>query len=80
MAYRFLIAANADDFTLMPSTSTNLVTWSLAPLEFIDFNALGGHTLELRFRVTDASAPRRYFRFGTSTQQIIGTTTKNVQP
>lgn len=62
MVYRFQVAADADDFTLLPSTSTNLATWFFEPLEFLDAMDLGGSNVELRFRVAGPSAPRRFFR------------------
>jgi arylsulfatase A-like enzyme len=66
IVYRFQVAADADDFTLVPSTSTDLATWFFEPLEFLDVTDPGGSNVELRFRVTDPSASQRYFRLGTS--------------
>ena len=62
LVYRYLVAANADDFTLLPSTSTNLQTWGFAPLQFLNATNVGGYDLQLRFRVTDPSARQRFFR------------------
>jgi hypothetical protein len=62
MVYRFPIAADADDFTLLPATSTDLQNWDFDPLEFVDALASGGGGMELRFRVGDLSAARRFFR------------------
>jgi arylsulfatase A-like enzyme len=66
MVYQFRVAADADDFTLLPSTSTDLQTWFFEPLEFLDAMDLGDLSIELRFRVTDPSAGQRFFRLGTS--------------
>jgi arylsulfatase A-like enzyme len=63
--YRFPLAADADDFTLLPSTSTDLNTWSFDPLKFLDATDPVGHDIELRFRVTHPTAPQRFFRLGT---------------
>lgn len=60
--FRFRIATDADDFSLLPSTSTDLEAWSLNPLEFLDAIDLGGTALQLRFRLTDPSDPARFFR------------------
>lgn len=59
---RFRIATDADDFSLLPSTSTDLQTWSIDPLEFLDATDLGGNSLQLRFRLTDPGDPTRFFR------------------
>ena len=66
IVYRFPVAADADDFTLLPSTSTDLKTWFFEPLEFLDAMDQGGSRVELRFRVSDPSATKRFFRLGTS--------------
>lgn len=66
IVYRFQVAADADDFTLVPSTSTDLKTWFFEPLEFLDVTDPVGPNVELRFRVTGPSAAQRYFRLGTS--------------
>ena len=62
IVYRFPVAADADDFTLLPTTSTNLQTWGFEPLQFLSATNLGGYDIQMRFRVTDPSAPRRFFR------------------
>lgn len=62
LVYRFPVAADADDFTLLPGTSTNLQTWRFDPLQFLEAVNLGGYDLQMRFRVTDRSASRRFFR------------------
>lgn len=64
LIFRFHIATDADDFTLRPSTSTDLETWSLYPLKFLDATDLGGNSVQLRFRLTDQSDPSRFFRLG----------------
>jgi arylsulfatase A-like enzyme len=60
--YRFPVAADADDFTLLPATSADLRSWSFEPLEFLDATAPAGNDLELRFRVTGPATARRFFR------------------
>jgi arylsulfatase A-like enzyme len=64
--FRFPIAADADDFTLLPSTSTDLEDWAFDPLEFLDAPQSGAGGRELRFRVRDLSAAKRFFRLETS--------------
>jgi arylsulfatase A-like enzyme len=66
MVYRCQLAANADDFTLLPSTSTDLRTWLFEPLEFLDTVNPGSSHVELRFRIADPSTSQRFFRMGTS--------------
>ena len=66
MVYSFTVATDADDFTLLPSTSTDLLSWSFVPLEFVDAADLGGNTYQLRFRLTNTTDPQRLFRFGSS--------------
>ena len=66
IVYSFTVAADADDFTLLPSTSTDLLSWSFGPLEFLDATHLGGNTFQLRFRLADTTDPQRFFRFESS--------------
>lgn len=63
---RFPIAMDADDFTLLPSTSTDLLNWAFDPLEFLDAAESGGDAMELRFRVRDLAAAKRFFRLETA--------------
>jgi arylsulfatase A-like enzyme len=62
IVYRFPVAADRDDFTLLPSTSTNLQTWGFAPLQFLNATNTGGYNFQLRFRDTAPSARQRFFR------------------
>ena len=64
--FRFPIAADADDFTLLPSTSTDLGDWAFDPLEFLDAPQSGAGGRDRRFRVRDLSAAKRFFRLETS--------------
>jgi arylsulfatase A-like enzyme len=62
IVYCFPVAADADDFTLLPTTSTNFQTWGFEPLQFLNATNVGGYDIQMRFRVTDRSAPQRFFR------------------
>jgi arylsulfatase A-like enzyme len=62
--FRFTVATDRDDLTLLPSTSTNLRDWSFGPLEFLDASDLGDSRFELRFRLTGPPDPVRFFRLG----------------
>jgi arylsulfatase A-like enzyme len=64
--FSYTVAADADDAALLPTTTTDLITWSFAPLEFLDATDLGSHTMHLRFRLTSPADPQRFFRFGSS--------------
>jgi arylsulfatase A-like enzyme len=63
---RFPIATDADDSTLLPATSTDLQAWAFDPLEFLDAPESGANGRELRFRVRDLAAAKRFFRLETS--------------
>ena len=65
LLFSFTVATHPDDLALLPSTSTDLETWSFDPLEFLDAMELGGSRIQLRFRLTDTGDPTRFFRFGT---------------
>ena len=65
IVYSFTVATDLDDFALQPSTSSDLLNWSFAPLEFLDATDLGSQTFQLRFRLT-TNDPSRFFRFGTT--------------
>ncbi|MCH7229009.1 sulfatase [Haloferula sp. A504] len=60
--YRFQIATDREDASFFPATSTNLVDWTFAPLEFLDATDLGGSQFQLRFRLTGTADPSRFFR------------------
>lgn len=60
--YHFTRRSDASDLDFAPSTSTDLVSWSFAPLEFLDATELGDSTYRLRFRLTDQTDPKRFFR------------------
>jgi arylsulfatase A-like enzyme len=64
--FRFPIDADADDFTVLPSTSTDLQNWFSEPLEFLDVIDQASDHPELRYRVTGPFSVRRFFRLGTS--------------
>jgi arylsulfatase A-like enzyme len=66
IVYSFTVATDPDDLALHPATSTDLLAWSFAPLEFLDATDLGNNHFHLRFRLTTAAEPKRFFRFGTS--------------
>jgi hypothetical protein len=58
--YSFTVKSDADDLSLSPATSTDFLAWSFAPLEFLDATQLDDSTH--RFRLTDESDPKRFFR------------------
>jgi len=60
--YSFTVKSDADDLSLSPATSTDFLAWSFAPLEFLDATQLDDSTHRLRFRLTDQSDPKRFFR------------------
>lgn len=62
--FSFMVASDSDDFTLLPSTSSELLSWSFDPLEFLDATDLGGSLWQLRFRSTDTNGSQRFFRLG----------------
>jgi arylsulfatase A-like enzyme len=62
--FRFTVATDRDDLSLLPSSSTNLEDWSFDSLEFLDANELGDSRFELRFRLTGPPDPARFFRLG----------------
>jgi arylsulfatase A-like enzyme len=64
--FSYTVAADADEAALLPSTSGDLLSWSSAPLEFLDATDLGSNSVHLRFRLTSQADPQRFFRFGTS--------------
>jgi len=64
LVFGYRAAVDADDCALLPSTSTDLGTWSFAPLEFLEALPLGGAQVALRFRVPDPAAAPRFLRFG----------------
>jgi hypothetical protein len=51
---------------LLPATSTDLQAWAFDPLEFLDAPESGANGRELRFRVRDLAAAKRFFRLETS--------------
>lgn len=61
--FAFQISSIADDFSLTPSTSTNLQDWSPTSLEFLDTNPSPNEdNLVLRFRLSEFDENRRFFR------------------
>lgn len=62
MVLRFPVAGKADDFTLVPSTSTDLTSWFFGSFKFLEAIDLGSSRYEMRFRVADPLTPRRFFR------------------
>jgi hypothetical protein len=66
VVFSLKVAANRDDLSLLPSTSTDLLHWSFEPLEFLDAIDRGGSSVELRFRLGSASGAAHFFRFGAS--------------
>jgi arylsulfatase A-like enzyme len=62
--FRFTVATDRDDLSLLPSSSTNLEDWSFDSLEFLDADDLGDSRFELRFRLTGPPDPARVFRLG----------------
>jgi hypothetical protein len=66
IVFSMMMATNADDASLYPSTSTDLSTWAFSPLKFLDAIDLGKSKYELRFRLTDTEDPARFFRFEAS--------------
>ena len=61
--FSFQISSITNDFTLTPSTSTNLQNWSPTSLEFLDANPSSNeNNLVLRFRLLDLDKRRRFFR------------------
>jgi hypothetical protein len=64
--FSFNLATDADDFSLLPSTSTDLLNWSFDPLEFLGATDLGSSLHQLRYRLTDSSAASRFFRLQSS--------------
>jgi hypothetical protein len=61
--FSFQISSSADDFSLTPSTSTNLQDWSPTSLEFLDTNSSPNEdNLVLRFRLSEIDGNRRFFR------------------
>ena len=64
--FSFAVATNRNDLTLLPFTSTDLSNWSFEPMEFLDAAGQGSFSTQLRFRLTDANDPTRFFRLGAS--------------
>ena len=64
--FSFAVATNRNDLTLLPFTSTDLSNWSFEPMEFLDAAGQGSFSTQLRFRLTDATDPTRFFRLGAS--------------
>jgi arylsulfatase A-like enzyme len=64
MVYSFILKSDADDLAVSPSTSTDLLAWSFAPLKFLDATELTDSTFRFRFRSTDGTDPKRFFRLG----------------
>lgn len=62
--FSFSAATDRDDFTLLPYTSTDLQNWFQHPLTLLDATDMGGSKMRLRFRLTDDTAPYRFFRIG----------------
>jgi arylsulfatase A-like enzyme len=62
LVFSFNLATATDDFTLLPTSSSDLLNWSFDPLEFLDATDLGSSLYEFRFRLTDPAAPARFFR------------------
>ena len=62
--YSFTLKSDADDLAVSPSTSSDLLAWSFAPLKFLDATELTDSTFRFRFRSTDATDPKRFFRLG----------------
>jgi hypothetical protein len=60
--FSFNLNTASDDFSLLPSTSSDLFNWSFDPLEFLDATDLGSSLHQLRYRLTDSTAPSRFFR------------------
>jgi arylsulfatase A-like enzyme len=66
LVLRFPVSTDADDSTLLPSTSTDLLDWAYDPLEFLDAAESGDDAVALRFRVRDLAAAERFFRLETA--------------
>lgn len=64
--FSFNLATDADDFSLLPTSSTDLLNWSFDPLEFLGATDLGSSLHQLRYRLTDSSADSRFFRLQSS--------------
>lgn len=63
--FEYTMIVDSDDFTLLPATSTDLLTWSDGFLEFLEVIKVGGNKHKFRFRLT-SDGPRHFFRYGTS--------------
>lgn len=61
--FSLTVATDRDDLSLLPATSIDLLNWSFAPLEYLDATEMVGNAVQLRFRLSDHSAPTRFFRF-----------------
>lgn len=64
VVYSMTVATDRDDFSLAPSTSRNLTSWSFSPLEFLDATDAGGGNIRMRFHLPDKSDSKRFFRCG----------------
>jgi hypothetical protein len=64
--FSFRVAADRNDLSPLPQTSTDLLHWNFAPLQFLDATDLGSSKYQFCFRLTNTSAPTRFFRSGTS--------------
>lgn len=62
--FSFSAGTDRDDFTLLPYTSTDLQNWFQHPLTLLDATDMGGSKMRLRYRLTDDTAPYRFFRIG----------------
>ncbi len=62
IVYSFTLKPDADTPVLSPSTSTDLLAWSFLPLEFLDATELNDSTFRFRFRSTNLTDPKRFFR------------------
>jgi arylsulfatase A-like enzyme len=65
--FSFTIAESADDVSLSPMTSTDMLAWSFDPLVFLDSTPLGNGVREVRFRLAGPPDARRFFTFSANT-------------
>jgi arylsulfatase A-like enzyme len=64
--FSFDLRTDRDDISLLPTTSTNLASWSFHPLSFLDATRIDGSYFQFRFRVLGVYLPNYRRRDGSS--------------